>query len=233
MTRENKLALVIGFGLLLLAGIFVSDHLSAQQRTDEEPLVASEELVVPSPDILAARSAPAALNPTPAIQEQRRSAPRATSSSTPTVQEIVIGQRRTTPVPSNLQVHYVAKGETLTAITRKYYGNTDQVGYLAKHNNLTNPNRVAVGTRLVIPKVPSSTALAQAPQPRVRAASTPSPTPVTKKTITVRKGDTLGAISMRAFGTTKRWPDIAEINQDVLPDPDRLRPGMTLRLPSS
>ena len=46
MTRENKLALVIGFGLLLLAGIFVSDHLSAQQRTDEEPLVASEELIV-------------------------------------------------------------------------------------------------------------------------------------------------------------------------------------------
>ena len=30
MTRENKLALIIGFGLLLFVGILVSDHLSAR-----------------------------------------------------------------------------------------------------------------------------------------------------------------------------------------------------------
>ena len=31
MTRENKLALVIGFGLILFVGILVSDHFSAQR----------------------------------------------------------------------------------------------------------------------------------------------------------------------------------------------------------
>ena len=31
MTRENKLALVIGFGLMLFVGILVSDHFSAQR----------------------------------------------------------------------------------------------------------------------------------------------------------------------------------------------------------
>ena len=32
MTRENKLALVVGFGLLLFVGILVSDHFSAAHR---------------------------------------------------------------------------------------------------------------------------------------------------------------------------------------------------------
>ena len=31
MTRENKLALVVGFGLMLFVGILVSDHFSAQR----------------------------------------------------------------------------------------------------------------------------------------------------------------------------------------------------------
>ena len=32
MSRENKLALIIGFGLVLFVGVLVSDHLSANQR---------------------------------------------------------------------------------------------------------------------------------------------------------------------------------------------------------
>ena len=32
MTRENKLAMVVGFGLLLFVGILVSDHFSTAQR---------------------------------------------------------------------------------------------------------------------------------------------------------------------------------------------------------
>ena len=32
MTREHKLALVVGFGLILFVGILVSDHLAADAR---------------------------------------------------------------------------------------------------------------------------------------------------------------------------------------------------------
>ena len=42
MTRENKLALVIGFGLMLFVGILVSDHFSAQ-RFDPATVVQSGE----------------------------------------------------------------------------------------------------------------------------------------------------------------------------------------------
>ena len=41
MTREHKLSLVLGFGLLLFVGILLSDHFSAAQRRDHADLVAT------------------------------------------------------------------------------------------------------------------------------------------------------------------------------------------------
>ncbi len=38
MTRENKLALVVGFGLILIVGILISDHLSAASRQEAAQL---------------------------------------------------------------------------------------------------------------------------------------------------------------------------------------------------
>lgn len=48
---------------------------------------------------------------------------------------------------------------------------------------------------------------------------------------TVLKGDTLQKISLKKYGTTKRWMKLYELNRDVLLSPDMLRPGQTLRLP--
>jgi nucleoid-associated protein YgaU len=41
MTRENKLALIIGFGLILVVGILVSDHFSAAARRESADLVSA------------------------------------------------------------------------------------------------------------------------------------------------------------------------------------------------
>ena len=48
---------------------------------------------------------------------------------------------------------------------------------------------------------------------------------------TVQKGDTLQKISMKFFGTTKKWKRIFDANKDVLRTPDRVRPGMVLKIP--
>ena len=50
-------------------------------------------------------------------------------------------------------------------------------------------------------------------------------------TYTVQKGDTLGGISMKVYGTSKRWKQIFEANQDVLKDPNHLKVGQLLRIP--
>lgn len=50
------------------------------------------------------------------------------------------------------------------------------------------------------------------------------------QTYTVRKGDTLGAISKKFFGTTKYWKDIAKANG--IDNPAGLKVGRTLQIPS-
>jgi nucleoid-associated protein YgaU len=45
MTRENKLALVVGFGLILFVGILISDHFSAARRQMPANLATSAQLM--------------------------------------------------------------------------------------------------------------------------------------------------------------------------------------------
>jgi LysM repeat protein len=53
-----------------------------------------------------------------------------------------------TPLPSDVVVHTVASGETLTTIARQYGVSLQSI---IDANNLTNPDRLAVGDELVIP----------------------------------------------------------------------------------
>lgn len=48
----------------------------------------------------------------------------------------------------------------------------------------------------------------------------------------VEKGDELGTVAKKTLGSVKRWPEIAALNRDVLPDPDQLQAGMKLRIPA-
>jgi len=51
---------------------------------------------------------------------------------------------------------------------------------------------------------------------------------------TVQSGDTLGLISMKEYGTSSKWPAIANANKDQLKNnPDSLQIGITLIIPSS
>ena len=47
----------------------------------------------------------------------------------------------------------------------------------------------------------------------------------------VRKNDTLQKISYKFYGTTRKWMKIFEANKDKLKTPDKIFPGMTIRIP--
>lgn len=49
----------------------------------------------------------------------------------------------------------------------------------------------------------------------------------------VQKGDTLQKISMKLFGTTKKWKKLFNMNKDMLKSPDKLRPGMVIKVPKT
>ena len=59
----------------------------------------------------------------------------------------------------------------------------------------------------------------------------PSPSAPSYTTYTVKKGDTLGEISSKVYGTSRLWKHIYEANKDVLKDPNHVREGQVLRIP--
>jgi nucleoid-associated protein YgaU len=232
MTRENKLALVIGFGLLLLAGILVSDHLSAQKRMEEDPLQAVEPRWVPDQDILQFPN-PRDVTPEPAPSETQRmvSNPRpATPSTVETPRQIVIGgagnsassSRETAATRNAKRFHYVKSGESLSRIAKNYYGDSNQWVLIKKHNPSINEDALQIGTRLVIPKQGIQVATSQ-PAPPSRAPRI--------RTTVVREGESLSDIARRELGDGSKWPKIHEANRSTLPNADRLNVGMVLKVP--
>ncbi len=50
-------------------------------------------------------------------------------------------------------------------------------------------------------------------------------------TYTVKKNDTLQKISMHFYGTTKNWMKIYNVNKDKLKTPDKIIPGVEIKIP--
>jgi LysM repeat protein len=52
------------------------------------------------------------------------------------------------------------------------------------------------------------------------------------RTYTVKSGDTLSKISQEFYGDANKYRRIFEANRDQLSDPDKIKPGQTLKIPS-
>lgn len=129
-----------------------------------------------------------------------------------------------------MQFHIVKRGETLATIARKLRVNRTD---LAEANYLKTTSRVAAGTRLIIPRMPSAALLARAssgetdqPAEAIAAETLAETTEETKAAVTparprtyqVRRGDTLSAIA-RKTGTTiaqlKAWNKLRSTNLKI------------------
>ena len=101
----------------------------------------------------------------------------------------------------------------------------------------------------------SSLNLAQAVQVLAYCATTPQNAPVQKArddstgsripkadtiahsaevaSYTVQRGETLVSIAKKKLGSSARWPELAKLNEDSVPDPHALVPGTVIRIPRS
>jgi nucleoid-associated protein YgaU len=61
--------------------------------------------------------------------------------------------------------------------------------------------------------------------------NTPVLGPETMVRYTVSKEDTLQKISLKFYGTTKKWGKIYNANKETLKAADRIYPGQTLNIP--
>jgi nucleoid-associated protein YgaU len=183
---------------------------------------------------------PATVTPTPVVTKQIA---QATATPAPTKQPASIPAGGT---------YTVQAGDDLWKIAEKTYNDGHQWTAIAKANNITNPNLLVAGAKL---KLPQKQTIAQnnvTPTPQKTVTVTPTvvakaqltPTPtiadnhaptgppvqrITGSTYTVKPGDTLWDIAVRAYGNGYKWADIAKANN--LQNPNTIHNGNVFTLP--
>ncbi|MSR69568.1 MAG: LysM peptidoglycan-binding domain-containing protein [Phycisphaerales bacterium] len=240
MTREHKLAVVLGFGLLLFVGILVSDHFSATQRRNPADLVANTQMRVVRPQ------GPVSIQP---VQVTNRTALAQHTSQTPGGDGLalplgVVAQPAPAALPTGVpaELYTLKDGETLYKICQSRYGNGNLWQKLAEFNKgtISNPTKLRKGTTIRLPSAsvlrgdqPTAVVAPALPQPAQSGggAALPQATP-TQREYVVQKGDTLGTIAAHELGSAKKWELIFDANRDRLKNPAALKVGTGLRIPS-
>lgn len=198
MTRENKLALVVGFGLILFVGILISDHFSAAQNQEAANLargpVASHGNnkarnpdifnIDPRPDPNGLRSGIIAASPAhqelptgttgperaiidPPVDpdgetevdrnDEVESDPSGDTENvlnTPNKYKVVNSESdQARPMVAGETTHQVGRGETLFAISKRYYGDGSMWKKLQEFNRdrIPNVDDIRTGVALRIP----------------------------------------------------------------------------------
>jgi nucleoid-associated protein YgaU len=108
------------------------------------------------------------------------------------------------------RTYKVRKGDTLSGIAAKQLGKADRWPeiFVLNRAKIRHRDRLTPGQVLTLP------------------GTTPiKPRPELYK---VRKGDTLSGIAAKKLGDANRWPEIARLNRDIVPDPDEILPGQVL-----
>lgn len=117
---------------------------------------------------------------------------------------------------SSVLTHQITEGETLWAISEKYYGDGYKWAAIAEANSLGNADQIEVGQSLSLPEEGSL-------QGEKVVNS------ITGTTYTAEKGDHLWGIAVRAYGDGYKWVEIARANN--LRNPNLLFVGTVLTLP--
>lgn len=251
MTREQKLALIVGFALVLVVGILISDHLSPASM--DEPI---ESLAFASPlgDLPPAvviderptrydrESSPDDHTP---IEIPRPLQPRRDLDFTPTEltqgvsliepsSHIVLDNPaepvRTAPktrqvpaVGSGFNNYVVKDGDTLSKIAASLLGSSSRWKELAELNRDRVGDNGAVRSGVTL-RIPTTA--------RSRATMIPTQTAAKNKTYTVRGGDTLSQIAQSELGTMMRTDEILSLNLDKISDEDEIYEGLVLAMPA-
>ena len=120
---------------------------------------------------------------------------------------------------SAVRSHTVARGDTFSILAEIYYGSQRHTGFLMEANpQVTDPNRLLVGTVIKVPPLGERTQTA--------AAAT------REGTYRVRQGDTFYGIARDVLGDPGRWKELLDLNSALVNgDPKNLRVGQVLELP--
>lgn len=154
--------------------------------------------------------------------------------------------------PPRFRDYTVQAGDvSFEAIAQRTLGDRRLASAIARSNPLVNPAKLIPGrTKLKIPEDPSniqgrvvtvpspaqstfpqSPAAAGNPGTSGEPAAKPPEPAGDVRTHVVQQGETLSEIAKSFYGRSALWTLIYDANRDRLPSPERVRPGVTLRIP--
>lgn len=230
MTREHKLALVVGFGLILFVGILIADHFATDRRGHDQLIPA---MAITTPDDITLLPNPVAgrglayvdPEPTTGSNDMLDQGVVITLSDSVDVEPIQERPRIATSTRASRRTHRVAAGDKLEDLAERYYGDRARWPRIAEANGISDPSRMRRDAVLVIPDLesPRTTSAARPREPRVT-----SETPARSATYEVRDGDSLARIAKRQLGREARWREIKKLN--ALAN-ETVHPGQVLILP--
>ncbi|MGV6815078.1 MAG: LysM peptidoglycan-binding domain-containing protein [Phycisphaerales bacterium] len=286
MTRESKLALIIGFVLVLVVGVLVSDHFSQANQMTLDARQSQSQTQSQADSPRGPLSALGTRASTPSSSDRNASiAQRTPARSIQTHQPVEIrngrngggqalasnqgqnqhqGQNRGSildrafeqvqgarlpqaaeiskekrsspgstipfnrPIPEKTYAKYtVVSGDSLIRIARRELHNAERWKEIHRLNaDILGPDAILkIGMTLKLP----SDAKGRTIKPSTTRSNT-KPADSASRSYVVQSGDTLGEISMRLLGTSKRDGEIAKLNG--LESKDDIRIGMTLKIPA-
>ncbi|MBL8814596.1 MAG: LysM peptidoglycan-binding domain-containing protein [Planctomyces sp.] len=135
-------------------------------------------------------------------------------------------------------IHVVQEGDNYSRISKRIYGTSRYFSALAVFNQhrISDPKKMRPGMKIIVP--PASLLEERYPQlfveasgPREKAAPGFFLTETGSPAYRVGQRETLSEISERYLGRSSRWIEILRLNQNVLQDPNKLKPGTVLSLP--
>ncbi len=131
---------------------------------------------------------------------------------------------------SNTSSTYTIKpGDDLWNISENVYQDGYKWVEIAKINKLENPGLIHSGNKLIIPKIEKNSVVIQTNKPTQETNKIMENNAISGSTYTIKHGDNLWDIAVRAYGDGFRWPDIAKANN--LENPSLIFSDNVLQIP--
>lgn len=216
MTREQKLALLIGFALVLVVGVVVSDHLSGASQAQLEAVVEDE----PIPGATGPISLPDAGPPVDQYAASPSPDPRSQTATTPRQTEQPGGPR---PVASSGPPATSGSSALKDLLRRGMDGARDIVDNISEAPVAAQSDSVITSP---LPEDAGPIAINMGEPARMqRTAGSPL-------TYIVKEGDSLWAIAQRIYGDGSLHEPLARHNKDRVGAGGTVYKGATLLIPS-
>jgi nucleoid-associated protein YgaU len=126
------------------------------------------------------------------------------------------------PAKKKLVLYTVVSGDTLGDIAYRLLGSAKYASNIASLNRIDDPRTIQLGRTLRIPEMTAPVSKPVRSNPAIPANATVH---------LIQDGETLSDIASDYLGSAHKWMQIWEANKTRIPNPNRLKVGVSIVIP--